>query len=257
MLGREQRHNPSYSLLERLYITIFGMPIIGLQIRGRNVFSLIPKHRQYNTILDAGSGPGVFTFELARRYPDAKVLGVDMLAESIEACQIIASKTGMTNASFLQTSVEELDDTGPFDLILCVDILEHITDDNVTLRKLSRLLTDKGVLLLHVPAYYRRYPVWRKQVNFDVESHVRPGYTLGTIKHKVEHSGLKILDCGYTYGFLETLSNNISFMITKARMENKMIYSIVFPFLNFLAFLGTRARPQKLGAGIFLVATKT
>ncbi len=256
MLGREQVHNPTYSLLEKLYIAIFGMPIIGLQIRGRNVFSLIPQHVPYNRILDAGSGPGVFTFELARRYPDAKVVGVDMLAESIQACQVIANKAELSNVTFLQSSVEGLDSKEQFELILCVDILEHITDDSVTIKKLFHLLAEKGVLVLHVPAYYRRYPVWKKQVNFDVESHVRPGYALDTIEHKVERGGLKILSSGYTYGFLETLSNNISYMITRARMENKMLYSIAFPFLNFLAFCGARARPEKLGAGIFIVATK-
>jgi 2-polyprenyl-3-methyl-5-hydroxy-6-metoxy-1,4-benzoquinol methylase len=256
-LGREQIHNPCYSLLEKIYIGLFGMPIIGLRIRGRNVFSLIPAERSYANILDAGSGPGVFTFELARRFPASKILGVDMLVESIDACNSIAKSIKAENIKFLRASVDEINLTNHFDLILCVDILEHIEDDEKTLQVLSKSLTSEGVLVLHVPALYRRYPIWKKKVNFDVATHVRPGYELTEIKEKVKSSDLYIIDSGYTYGFFETLSNNISYMITHARMENKALYSIAFPFLNLLALLGAKARPKDLGAGIYVIAGKT
>jgi 2-polyprenyl-3-methyl-5-hydroxy-6-metoxy-1,4-benzoquinol methylase len=253
-LGREQVHNPRYSLFEKIYIAVFGMPIVGLRIRGRNVFSLIPAERSYANILDAGSGPGVFTFELARRFPDSRILGVDMLAESIEACNSIAQTIKAENVTFLQTSVEEINFENHFDLILCVDILEHIEDDEKTLQVLSKLLAPEGILILHVPALYRRYPIWKKSVNFDVETHVRPGYELPDIEEKVKNCGICIIDSGYTYGFFETLSNNISYMITHARMENKVLYSIAFPFLNLFSLLGAKARPKNLGAGIYVIA---
>ena len=257
MLGQEQIYNPNFSFVERLYIRVFGMPVIGLRIRGRNVFSLIPQDREFSTILDAGSGPGVFTFELARRYPLAQVLGIDMLPEPLDSCKTIAEKAGVDNVTFEKNTIEELSKkNGRYDLVLCIDILEHINDDETALKSLRKLLTPNGILLLHVPALYRRYPVWRKQLNFDVESHVRPGYELEEIQQKVEKAGLKIIISGYTYGFWETLANNFSYMITHARMENKLIYALAFPFLNMLSLLGARARPKTLGAGIYLVAAK-
>ena len=55
----------------------------------------------------------------------------------------------------------------------------------------------------------------------------------------------------------ETLANNISYMITHARMENKALYALAFPFLNLMSWLGRGARPKKLGAGIYVVAEKS
>jgi len=256
MLGHEQIYNPGYSILEKVYISALGMPILGLRIRARNVFSLIPKGRTYNRILDAGSGSGVFSFELGRHFPEAKVLGVDLLQEAVEACRHIAQRTPASNVSFHQGSIEDMPEEGIFDLILCVDLLEHIQDDVAALQGIYRSAAPGGVLVLHVPALYRRYPVWNKSLNFDVESHIRTGYEPDDIRGKLEKTGFVIREMGFTYGFWETLANNISYMITRARMKDKGLYALAFPFLYLISLLGFRARPKKLGAGIFVVAEK-
>jgi len=256
MIGSEQIHNPTYSSLEKIYIAIFGMPIVGLRIRARNVFGLIPAERTYAQILDAGSGPGVFSFELARRFPGAQVTGIDPLPEPIAACRQIAEKIRSTNVDFQEVAIENLSVSNCYDLILCVDILEHITDDQNALQHLYAVTAPAGILVLHVPALYRRYPVLRKSLNFDVVSHVRTGYEPAEIRRKVERAGFKIRSSGFTYGIVETLANNISYMITRARMENKSLYALAFPFLNLMSWIGKGARPNKLGAGIYVVAEK-
>ncbi len=54
LLGSEQIFNPNYSTIEKIYIAMFGMPIIGLRIRARNIFSLIPKNKKYRHIFPCG-----------------------------------------------------------------------------------------------------------------------------------------------------------------------------------------------------------
>jgi SAM-dependent methyltransferase len=256
LIGSEQRHHPSYSGIEKLYIALFGMPIVGLRIRARNAFSLIPKNKVYKCILDAGSGNGVFSFELWRHFPKARILGIDVLEEEVEACKYIARRIRCTNVGFRQCSIEDLAEKNTFDLILCIDILEHIEHDLQALKALYLAAAPGGVLILHVPALYRRYPIWKKSLNFDVETHLRIGYEPKEIREKLEEVGFKISEYGFTYGFWETLANNLSYMITRARMQNKFIYSIAFPILNLLSWLGPRARPTKLGAGIFVIGVK-
>jgi SAM-dependent methyltransferase len=256
LLGKEHTYNPTYSKLEKAYIFLFGIPIIGLRIRARNIFSLIPPSHNYKNILDVGSGPGVFSFELARSFPNARVLGIDLLKESIDVCTHIANKIGVGNVEFRREQIEAFQEKNKFDLVVCVDILEHIEDDHHALKQIYSATSPKGVLVLHVPALYRRYPIWKKRLNFDVDTHVRAGYTKEEIQEKVKQTGFAIRNSGYTYGFWETFSNNISYMITRARMKNKLLYSLVFPILNLISLLGMRARPKKLGAGIFIVAEK-
>lgn len=253
-LGKEQIHNPSLSLIEKIYVFIFGMPIVGLRIRCRNILSLIPTDRAYKKILDAGSGSGVLTFELARRFRNAQVTGYDLSSEEISVSKVIADKVGYQNVSFQNTNIETMDEERSFDLIVCVDILEHLEKDMEALVKLTSALTENGTLVLHVPALYRRYPVWEKRLNFDVPSHVRHGYILSDIQSKIENTGLHIVDMGYTYGFWETFANNISYMITGAQKKNKILYAFAFPVLNLISLLGRKARPEKLGAGVFIVA---
>ena len=256
MLGAEQIYNPTLSLVEKAYIALFGMPIVGLRIRARNVLYLIPQDRTYHRILDAGSGPGVFAFELGRRFPGARVLGIDILDDSVLICRRIAERIRSEALEFRREPIEAMSEKDAFDLILCVDLLEHIEDDWKALKSLFSAASPGGVLVVHVPALYRRYPVFSKHLNFEVETHVRIGYLPEEIRERVEEAGFAVREIGYTYGFWETLANNLSFMITHARMKNKLLYALAFPFLNALSLLGARARPKQLGAGLYVVAVK-
>ena len=40
-----------------------------------------------------------------------------------------------------------------YDLIVLADVLEHIKDDHATVRKLNKILNNKGFILITVPAY--------------------------------------------------------------------------------------------------------
>ena len=70
-----------------------------------------------------------------------------------------------------------------------------------------------------------------------------------------DDAGFEIREIRYTYGWLETVTNNISYWITRAEMKNKMLYALVFPLLNLLSYLGRNSRPTK-GAGVLAVATR-
>ena len=72
---------------------------------------------------------------------------------------------------------------------------------------------------------------------------------------KLQATGLQIMKAYYTYGWLENVSNNISYWITKAEAKNKVAYGLLFPLLNCMAWLGRNSRPQK-GAGVLVIAEK-
>ena len=251
--GAELSLDPELSPMERIYTRLFGVPISGLRIRLRRV---LPATRgDHRRILDAGCGRGVFTMELSKLHPASEVIGVDIDNAAVNRAQLIADRAGLENCRFESGDVTQLDFQNEFDLVLCVDNLEHIEDDVGAMNSLATALIPGGRLVVHVPGYYRRWLLLGRRVNFDVPGHMRPGYTREQITQRLEQTELKVKEATYTYGILETFTNNISYLISRARQENKYLYSAVFPFLLAISFFGKFSRP-KWGAGVLVQAQK-
>jgi SAM-dependent methyltransferase len=251
--GSEQSLDPDLSRLERLYVRWLGVPVNGLRIRLRHV---LPAARgEYDRILDAGSGPGVFTMQLAKQHREAEVLGVDIDEAAVNRATTIASRAGISNCRFEIGDVTSLGLEGRFDLVISVDNLEHIEDDVGAMKRLREALRPGGRLVVHVPGYYRRWLLLGRRVNFDVPGHMRPGYTAEEITGKLEQAGLEVLEHRYTYGMLETFTNNVSYLISGAEKRNKHFYALAFPFLLGLSYLGKFSRPR-WGAGVLVTARR-
>ena len=118
-------------------------------------------------ILDVGCGPGALLSELSR-YGNAS--GIDMSEQAVGFCH----DRGISNVSV--SSVESI--TAPdnsFDLVLALDVLEHVKDDHAAAFELYRVLKPGGTAVIFVPAFmflwgitdvlsehYRRYT--RKEI---------------------------------------------------------------------------------------------
>jgi SAM-dependent methyltransferase len=96
-------------------------------------------------VLDAGCGSGR-TLEQLGRYGD--VHGIELNPDAAE----VARARGC--GEVVVGRLEELPwDAGSFDLITCLDVIEHTPDDRATLRELRRVCRPGGWLLVTVPAY--------------------------------------------------------------------------------------------------------
>ncbi|QDX80067.1 hypothetical protein B9N43_01630 [Denitratisoma sp. DHT3] len=252
LAGQELFWDKSLSLSERLYCHLLGIPIVGLRIRLRRIKKLLPQTAA--NILDAGCGRGIFARFLAAKFPMANVTGVDSDTALQERNRNIARAIDIeSRCDFVVADLTRYQPGRKFDLILSVDNLEHIEDDIEVIHKLASMLAEGGTMIVHVPHYYRRWPVFRWTENFDVPGHVRPGYHLAEIRSRIEDTGLTIQAAGYSYGLLENLSNNISYAVTGAEERNKYLYALLFPLLNLIAWFGQWSRPD-FGAGIWIRA---
>jgi SAM-dependent methyltransferase len=251
--GSELSLDPGRGRFERTYARLLGAPANGLRIRLRRV--LPATDGDHGTILDAGCGPGVFSFELAKRHPQAEVLGIELEPDLVERASEIARRAGLRNCRFEKGDVTQLDFDGTFDLVVSVDNLEHVEDDVTAMRTLLRALRPGGTLVVHVPGYERRWLLFRRRLNFDVPGHVRPGYRAPDLAEKLGRAGFEVIDQQYTYGPLETLTNNVSYLISGADQRNKALYAAVFPVLLGLSWLGKFSRP-KWGAGVLVKARR-
>ncbi len=96
-------------------------------------------------VLDAGCGSGRTLEELVDY---GSVFGIELDEEAAAAAR--ARGRGEVQTGRLETLPW---DDGAFDLITCLDVIEHTPDDVVTLRELRRVSRPGGWLLVTVPAY--------------------------------------------------------------------------------------------------------
>ncbi len=252
--GSELYWDTSLQPLGRWYCRLLGVPIVGLRIRLRRLKKLLPK--QASSVLDAGCGRGVIARTLARKYSSANVDAVDENPEIQEINQKLATRAQLENCRFITADLLQFEERDKYDLIVSVDNLEHVDKDYLVLDNLYRSMKTTGLLLIHVPHYYRRWPLFKWSTNFDVPGHVRPGYHLPELTERVRRAGFTIVRAGFSYGFIENLINNLSYRITGAQEKNKILYAVLFPILNAVAWLGQWSKPS-FGAGVWVIAEKT
>jgi ubiquinone/menaquinone biosynthesis C-methylase UbiE len=254
--GSEIALTPGLSPLERFYINLFGVPILGLRIRARTILPMLEHAGTPKRILDAGSGRGIMTMECARRFPQAQVIGADLLADQNEINNMIAKKVGLQNVRFETWNVLDLPASEPFDVVISSDTLEHLEDDLGGVRMLRNSVNPGGYLLVHVPHFTRNLFGWHRQNWMDIEGHVRPGYTRDGLTALLESGGFRVVKCIYNYNSLETLANDISKLITGAKERNRGIYAVFFPILLFIAWIGKLYRPKNDGSGLVALAVR-
>jgi len=98
------------------------------------------------TALDVGCGAGLLTEPLARL--GAKVSGIDAAAELIAVARDHAKAMGL-EIDYHAGDVQELE--GRFDLITCMEVIEHVTDPAAFVKALARRLAPNGLLILSTP----------------------------------------------------------------------------------------------------------
>ncbi len=129
-------------------------------------------------VLDAGCGSGRTLEELGRY---GEVFGIELDPGAAEMAQ--ARGRGEVRIGRL----EELPwKGGYFDLITCLDVIEHTPDDRVTLRELRRVCQPGGFLLVTVPAYQG---LWSMH---DVANHHYRRYSRGRLRAAARESGWRV-----------------------------------------------------------------
>jgi SAM-dependent methyltransferase len=139
---------------------------------------LVPEGRRAR-ILDVGSGVGVHARLLAR-WGDAVLF--DRSPDALAFARARArGSCCLGDAGRLPFS------DGSFDLVLALDVLEHLEDDGGALAELERVVAPEGKLLVMVPAFEF---LWGPQD--DVSHHLRR-YTRPELVRRVRAAGFGVL----------------------------------------------------------------
>jgi 2-polyprenyl-6-hydroxyphenyl methylase / 3-demethylubiquinone-9 3-methyltransferase len=96
-------------------------------------------------VLDVGCGGGILAEAMARRGA-AAVLGIDLAVKPLKVAQLHALEAGVENIDYREVAVEALaaEQPGSFDLVTCMEMLEHVPDPASVVRACAALVKPGG-----------------------------------------------------------------------------------------------------------------
>jgi demethylmenaquinone methyltransferase/2-methoxy-6-polyprenyl-1,4-benzoquinol methylase len=142
---------------------------------------LLAKLERPRRVLDLACGTGILTLEIARRYPQADVVGVDITEGYLAVARRKAAAERVGNVQFVRSWAEEFEAAAPFDAITS-SYLAKYADIARLAPRLAAMLAPGGSVLFHDFSYPanpvlarlweqhmkllkrlggRRYPEWR------------------------------------------------------------------------------------------------
>ena len=235
----------SYRLIQKTPYEAFVAGVIGTtdlhsHIRLRPVLKFLRTHlgscAQELSVLEIGCGNGVNAFELSkiaeRCRKRVRYEGVDFNSKAIELAQSVSASLRLTDFAF------HVDEAGAFvkrelsrgkrlepDLVLLIDVIEHIVDPVELLTAVDGLLRRGGIYAVSVPTPL--YPrVFGRRMHEEV-GHMVDGYTLERLDEIfVGHLRSDRILHRYSTGFISNLG---CYLFYRLRGQNR--------YLNFLLFL--------------------
>ncbi|MDP3357483.1 MAG: bifunctional 2-polyprenyl-6-hydroxyphenol methylase/3-demethylubiquinol 3-O-methyltransferase UbiG [Polaromonas sp.] len=99
---------------------------------------------QGKRVLDIGCGGGILADSMARR--GAQVLGIDLATKALKVAQLHALEAGTQGVEYREVSAETLalEDPGGFDVVTCMEMLEHVPDPASVVRACATLVKPGG-----------------------------------------------------------------------------------------------------------------
>jgi len=96
-------------------------------------------------ILDIGCGGGILSEPLARL--GAEVVGADPADTNIEVAKLHAARSGIA-VDYRCTTAEELADAGErFDIVLAMEVVEHVADVNLFVARCAEMVKPGGLMV--------------------------------------------------------------------------------------------------------------
>lgn len=214
-------------------------------------------------LLDAGSGFGQYDRFLMDTFDKVKIESVDVKAQYLEDNRhYFDEKIRSGRIKFKKEDLLSFSSDTLYDLIICIDVLEHIEDDERVIKNLSNTLREGGLFLMHSPSHYSEEDADEEETF--VGEHARTGYSKEEIEKKMMEADLLPLKTHYTYGKYGRLAWILTVkwpMIWFTNLGKAALlllifyYPLVLPFSLLMNYLDLHTKNRK-GNGIYAIAKK-
>ena len=144
---------------------------------------LLDKPARQARILDVGCGAGLF-FDALEQFGHV---------EGIESDPIAVDQSGRWRHRIHLGDLETFAAEAPFDVVLALDVVEHVRNPDTMLRAAAKLLAPNGRMVITTPAFD-----WLWTSHDRLNHHVKR-YTAAEIRALVRRAGLDPIDTQYLF----------------------------------------------------------
>ena len=191
----------------------------------------------YSEVLDAGMGFGQYSWWMTRTFPGWKITAADIKSEQVADCNAFFTDAGVADTvKAVEADLVTWNSNEKFDLVLCVDVMEHIEEDVLVFKNFYKSLKNQGVLLISTPSDKGGSDVHNNHGQSFIDEHVRDGYSIKGITEKLMLAGFSSVDAGYTYGRPGNISWRLSMKYPIKMLNASYLFFIVLPFYYLLTF---------------------
>lgn len=199
------------------------------------------EHPDTVSVLDAGSGFGQYEYYMATRHKNWSIKGIDVKSEQIADCNAFFQRIGLKNVAFAMADLTQFVEENQYDLILCVDVMEHIEEDERVLQNFYRSLKKGGMLLISTPSDQGGSDVHHhdhkeNEAHSFIDEHVRDGYGMEEITQKMKRAGFSETNTYYQYGPAGKLGWKLSMKYPIIMLNTSYLFFILLPFYYLLTF---------------------
>jgi len=254
----------SRPFLRKLFYRLLDLLLLRSWHIRRELTSLKKSGFSPELIADAGSGFGQYVYYLSKRYPEARISGLDIKQEQVDDCNRFFSVIKHADrVSFKYADLTLMEEHESWDLVLSVDVMEHIEDDRTVFRNLYKGLKPGGILLISTPSDQGGSDVHHEHDESFIDEHVRDGYGVAEIDEKLKEAGFSDIQINYSYGRPGKISWKLSmkYPILLANFSKLFLlllpfyYLLVYPFCYLLNMADVRAK-HSTGTGLIVKCKK-
>ena len=251
--------------MRKLFYKLLDLLLLRAWYIKREIKSLYKNRRtEPVAMLDAGSGYGQYDFFVSSYLKRSQILGVDVKQEQIDDCNQFFTKIGRGDrVKFEYADLTEFVREDSYDLVLSVDVMEHILEDEKVFDNLCRSIKKGGVLLISTPSDQGGSDVHDEDEHSFIDEHVRDGYNIDDISRKLKDAGFSDIDAKYSYGTPGSIAWTLTMkwpiiMVNASKLLFLLLipyYIVVYPFAFLLNWIDTITK-HDAGTGLIVKAVK-
>lgn len=215
----------------------------------------IPRNKQPKIILDIGCGSGAYAYEVAKRFTNAIVKGIDL-----DIVVAVSRWPSLPNLTFEIGDATKLVENNHYDLIYCIDVIDDIQNWELALENFKESLKKYGFLYIHFPKHPRIVHVLKiKQLNeyWGKDASYSHAQCSGDdLKANLKKLGFDIIYESTTHRRIAVLAQEISLLLLmKSELLGQVLRYTIHPFLKLLA-KSDLLFPSKFGNGLAILCQK-